>query len=202
MNLSDLANIDINDIDFSKIREKLLIRQDLVVNIGLIILSCFLMIYIYQDRKDERERLKNKIIALEQKSESIETYQAYQERLEEFMKKLPEEISSDTLISELTDIAVARNIQILSFTPAKQETRQYYDIIYVNLDVLADSYADIGLFIYDIENSIYDLRVERWSGHLGSQSRMYSSPRGGRFQASGQKTLTFSVKVALVNFKK
>ena len=169
MKLQDFKKIDINDLknlDFAKILEEILAKPDMAANAALVILSLFVMFQIFNGRQGEIKTLKGKLEQLEKKGAVIETYHATQKQFTAFISNLPKGVPEDTVIEKLTDFAANHDVQILSFSPAKMESKKFYDKVIVNLNIISKNYKNLCLFVNDIENSPYALRLERWGGFM------------------------------------
>ncbi len=198
MNFMDLKNIniDLKSIDLASFKRILTQRQDIAANLALVLFSFFLMFRIYSDRQHEAVVLKTRVADLEQKIEAISQHEKAAQELDGFVKALPEGIAPSNIIDKLNDFAEKRKVRIESFLPAGSQSQALYEKSSVLLNISADSYQDLWLFVYDIETSPYNLRVDRFSG--SSQSIR----QGPGTQQSGQEKLYAQMEITAIYFKK
>lgn len=194
MNIQDLAKIDINDLknlDFAKIQEDILAKPDIAVNVALVLLSIFIMFQFYNGRQAEIKTLMGKLEELNKKVTMVDTYYATQKQLNEFKTDLPKGINEYKMIEELSNFASNRNVKISSYTPASRESKKYFDKVIVNLSVSTHSYKDMCMFVNDIENSDYALRLDNWHGSMEDAGE--TTAENGNINAQ--------ITVASINFK-
>lgn len=200
MNIKDLSKLDINDLknlDFAKIQEGILAKPDLAVNVALVLLSLFAMFQIFNSRQGEIRNMKGQLEELEKKSAIVDTYHSTQKQLTDLIGSLPKGIQEDKVIDQLTDMAANRNVQILSFSPAQRESKRYYDKIVVNLNIVSNSYKNICLFVNDIEQSPYAMRLEKWSGSMEDISSLSQTTE----ISSTQANINAQITAVSINFK-
>lgn len=164
LTLKDIKELDLNNIDFAKLAKGFIQRKDFLLNFTLIIVTLFLLVKIYDSRKNTIQNTKTKIKALEEKINVISDYQNAQTELEKTISTLPKGlIEMDSIIEKINDFAIKYNIQISSFNPLGTENIVYYTKTGLRLAITSPSYENLGFFIHDIESSDYNFRVERWS---------------------------------------
>lgn len=206
MDLNDLSKLDIKDlknVDWRKALDQFRSRPDLIVNALAVIITFFLCINFYSKRQNEIKNVKYEISMLEGKIGAIDEYDIIKAELDQYVANIPQPISEDQLINQITDYAVARNIQIQSFSPAKKQTQPLYDLTSIILKVTADDYANLWLFINDIEKSPYTMRVERWSGFMGPSAGTARPSRRRTDQSIETEDLVLNVEIeiASINIK-
>ena len=165
MDLKSLSQIDIKNlqnIDFGKLKDQIQKRPDILVNILLIPITLFAIIYIYTGQQKKANSLRYKITELKQKVDAVKHRDDTQKEYDEFVKKFPESLPGDKLIDKLSDLAVSYNVQVSSFSPTKEKTAGSVKITSVTINIVADSYADIVQFVKAIESSAYTLRISKW----------------------------------------
>src|SRR3989338_7759696 len=89
-----------------------------------------------------------------------------QKEYDAFMRDFPQSILTDQLISKLSEFAANRRVQIISFSPEKERGDEYIKVAKVRIDVITDHYKDLVLFMKDIEDAPYTMRVEKWAGKM------------------------------------
>ena len=167
MNLIEKLNkIDINDlqkIDYKKIALEVRKNPNDFINIIAVLLTGFIVFNLFTKKQAEAKKLKTEMVTLEQKKISLENYNKANNELTAFIKNLPQKITDDEIVNRVTDIAVARNVQIETFTPAKKIKTTLYDLNSIVLSITASSYKDLWLFVHDLEQSAYALRIDHWT---------------------------------------
>lgn len=203
--LFELKKDDLQNINFPKIREKVLQHPTIFINIILLAVTIFVVHYIYSIKKAEVVGLANQVTNLDKKLFEINEFIKGQKDFNEFIDQLPQGVPAANIIAKLTNFAVARNVRILSYSPATEADMPLYKIIRINLDVTSTSYKDMLLFLYDIENSVEPLRVEEWRGEMKEdegpsfRSRKIPQPEA---QGPDPDTISAKVKISAINFKK
>ena len=169
MKIQDLSKLNVNDIkklDLAKIQEDILAKPDIAINVGLVLLSLFVMFQIFNGKQTEIGTLKSEIEDWEKKTAVVDTVNATQKQLADYIKNLPQGLLEDKVIGNLADFAESRKVQIISFSPIQIEHKKYFDKVAVNVSITSDDYKNICLFVSDIENSPYALRLQKWIGSM------------------------------------
>ena len=199
MNLGQLNKIDIKDlknIDYVKLAQVIKKRPDALINTVAIVGLLFFTFQFYTKRQIEVSKLKKEITASESKLEIIEIYNQTQTGLKEFMADVPKKITADDLINLVTDFAVASNVQIESFSPAKKQSESLYDLTSIILNISADDYKSIWLFIHNIEKSEYAVRIDNWTGYMGTRTG-----RQRQNITADTSSIKATLEIASINFK-
>ncbi len=195
--LKNLSNLQINDlknINYQKYLKDLRKKPGVLINLGLIAFALIFSGYTFKKSQHSVKSTRTEISNLENKLKTMETYNETQKTLKDFLDNLPPRITEDDLINLLTDFAQERNIQIESFSPAKRQSSQYYDLSSMILQTRVENYKDLWLFINDIEESPYALRIENWSGSFTGGGRQQG-------QTSANETIQIVLEIAAINFK-
>jgi len=178
MNLADLSRMDIKDlqkIDYKKMVETLRKRNDILINLIIVLLSLILTVNIMSKSGKKIRSIKKEIGKLEKKITVINNLDAVKAELQEFSETIPEALGEDDLATKLTDWAVARDINIVSVSPVKTKEEDLHNTSSIDLNIETDDYAKLWLFVNDIESSPYALRIDRWQIKPSGQ---YRSQRG------------------------
>ena len=162
MKIKDLRKVDVHELkklDFAKIQEGILAKPDIAVNVALVLLSLIWIFQIFASLQKNLNELKGKLENSEKKGAAIDTYNATQKQFRDFIDNLPKGISEDKVIDKLTDFAAKREVQIISVSPSERDSKKLYDKVVVNLNIVVKGYKNLCLFINDIENPPYALRL-------------------------------------------
>ena len=189
MNLKDLNNIDIKDlrnIDWSYVKGQLQSRPDLLINILLMIATFTVLISSYSKYTEMKHSSKAETEELQERLAAIEKFEAAKTQHNDFLKTAPKSITGDQLIQTLSEFAINRNVQILSFSPAQKKSNKLVSLTSVKVNVASTKYSDIILFVHDIEQSSYPIRIENWSGTSTTQDEIsaQSSRRSSRWNTN------------------
>ena len=184
MNIKNLEKIDpknLKNINIAQIKEWIQKYPEIFINILLIPLTLFAIIYISSGQQKEAQRLKNTVTEMKSKADVVARLGQVQKEYDEFIKKFPQSIETDRLIDKISEFAVTHNVQITSYTPAKQKTSGLVELTTISINISGNNYNDIVAFIKDIEESPYTLKVEKWYGSLLEERRggLSEERRGG-----------------------
>lgn len=171
MNLKDLNKIDIHDlknIDWRQAKAQLQSRPGLIINILLIGVTLFVVSSAYQKYARLTKSLGREAAELREKADALEKSRLTQKQYDDFLKSVPEVIPGDRMVETLAGFAVNRGVQILSFSPAKERSDNFIHLTNVEIHIASKDYANIILFMRDIETSPYSIRIGKWSGSSGA----------------------------------
>lgn len=180
MNLKDLNKIDIKDlqkIDLNEVKERVQSRPDLLINIALIVVTVFVIFSSFNKYKDVARTSKLQITKLKKRVDALEQFENVKKELSDFVKESPDAIAGDRFIQILSEIATRRNIQILSFSPTVRKSNKYIGLTSVEINIASENYADIILFVKDIEQSVHPIRINDLSSATITQSELLARSR-------------------------
>ena len=198
MNLNDLSKIDIKDLqklDFDQVREEIQNRPDILINTLLIGVTLFAIIFFYNKYGHQTKQLKGQITELKEKLDVVKEHDQSVRELKEFTDKFPKSISNEQLIDKINEFALRHKIQILSFSSAENISEENWTSSSVIFNLSSESYVNLLLFIQDVENSSYALKIEKWSGSVRE-----SSVRNGA-KTESQNFTNVNIKIRSVRLK-
>ena len=102
MNLTELSRLDIKDlkkIDYNKLLLDVRKRPDILVAVGLVLLTLFFSVNAFTKRKQELLSLQQQIGTLEAKITVIENYEKAKKDLADFVAQIPESLLDNNLIN-------------------------------------------------------------------------------------------------------
>ena len=172
MNIKDLTLINIEDlknIDIEQLKQTLKSRPDLVIIIAMTLLTIFGLAGIFNYYHGTSNQLKMKIKALEGKQTTLKEQKEFQDEYNVLIKNFPKSLPSIQIIDKISELANKRGIKILSFSPAKEKDQELWSVTSHSINISSNDFKNIVLFINDIENSDYLLRVEKWSAKISQQ---------------------------------
>jgi len=188
-----LQEYDIKNIDPAVVKNQLLKRKDIAAIGVLALLTLIMVSNIAAGHRRRTAQLKQSIAAMTERAAAVREVQTAQKELDALLAKMPDGITeANRMISTLNDLAMARGIQILSFAPGQQNATDLYNATQVRLEVLTGTYADLGLFVTDIErHAPYSFRIDEWSA---------SSTASGTSET--QEKINATIQVVSVKVKK
>lgn len=165
INVRDLQNIDARQLGY-------MVRQhvDMILNIVLILGTIAVTVYVFKGYSKRSQTLALESTKMQERVEVSKESERLHKDYDAFVDGFPKFIVTDQLINKLSEFAAYRHVQILSFSPAKEKADDYIKVARVQINVAADDYKDMILFMKDIEDAPYALRVERWSAKMKEQS--------------------------------
>jgi len=164
--IEKLKNIDVDDIkniDVQKIKEYFLSRPDIYINILMICLTIFIMVKVHTKSYADSKILKTELSEKKEKLNVLRQTEAIQNEYNEFFANFPAAVSSNQLIDNISILALKRDIQIKSFSPAQEIADQYLMLTSMKFNISSSSYANIILFLRDLENSQKGIRLEKFN---------------------------------------
>jgi hypothetical protein len=202
MNIQELSQYDIKNIDVTKTFKTLLRRKDILANIAIVFLAIFLANQILGARKAKVQILKNEAQTLQSKVTTVSEYESESKRFSNYVSALPQGPRDiNGIVNKLNEFATKNDVQIATFSPSGQTSNDLFDVVKVRINISAKNFKNIGFFIYDIENSNNNLRVESWA--IGSPST-YTRRRWPKTTISSEtkdETVNVEVEIASIIFK-
>ncbi len=167
MKLSELSRLELKDLkklDYKGVLDTVRKRNDVLINV--VILGAALMLTINSLNKSGKQikMIKAEIASWEEKISAVTNHDRLKQDMEKYQSQAPKGVSGDQMVDLLTDLAVNRNIQILSVSPAETSKKNLHSLTNTSMTITADSYADLWRFIYDIEHGPGTLRISRMEG--------------------------------------
>ncbi len=170
--IDKLQKIDIKDIkaaiDMQAVQDTLLKRKDLVIDVFLIIVTLFVINFIFSSRQKTSQEMTLKIKNLEKKSVTIQVYENRTKKLDKLIDSAAKGFSSPTtIINAISEITQKLNIKISSFNPDKLENLDEYTKQTVKFN-FSGTFQNMLQLIYQIENYKRNLRIDSWSREKGN----------------------------------
>jgi len=182
MKISDLNKITFTDIKgflknydwkslqdllhWNSAKERVLGNPAPVICVLAVIITITAVTVAFRVHKGVVLTQKTEVSELRKRAKEVSTLESTQKQYRDFLSKVPEAISESKLIEMLSEIALARNVQIVSFSPVSKKGIGYINLTNVGITIASENYADTIRFISDIENSPHSIRIGKWSGDL------------------------------------
>ena len=170
--LASLRNFNIRDlqnIDARQVVEMVRQRLDIVINGVLIFVTVIVMVNVVRGNGKKLTVLAWEATQMQERLDAVKESERLRGEYEVFMRNFPRSILTDQLISKLSEFAAYRHVQILAFSPVKEKGDDYIQVAGVQINVAAEDYKNIVLFMKDIEDAPYALLVEQWSAKMKDQ---------------------------------
>ena len=193
MQIPDLSKIDIKDVDFTKLKDQLLERKPLLVQIGVVIASLVMIFSIFSKGREQTGSLNSQMSKMRSKTDAIAEYKKVQNDIDTFLKEVPLALSEDQIIPLVTDLADKHDVKIITFSPAKVEEKKNASTTILQFSLEAKDYKDMVRFIADIEHGKNLLQVKTCTAQ--------AQVKPARDQRSPEVTIPFRVDVASVKVK-
>jgi len=199
-----LNEIDIKDLqklDYKKLLKDAQKRPDVIVSIVAVLATVIFSVNYFRKQHGEIRTTSLEIMALEEKITAIEEYQQTDQELKDFLRGIPENITEEDLINQITDFAQARNVRIESFSPGRKQTEDLYELTSIVLSITVNEYRDLWLFTHDVEASPHALRIDSLNVKANEQPRSRGrnapAPKGPK-----GSTLSATMEIAAIALKK
>jgi len=207
MNLKDLNNINLKDlqnVDWKDLQDRAQNKPEIIINIVLILVTLAVVGFSYQKGSKTVSSLEKEIKELKEKSEAVRKSTLTTGRYNAFMSKTQKFISGDQLIEKLSEFAIRRNVQILTFSPANEKNNNFITLTNIKINVASEDYTNIILFMRDIETSPFLIRVGSWEANLiTTQEHRSRRSRSSKITAPKAKNfIEASVEIESIKFKK
>ena len=200
VDIRDLAQFDLKNMDVVNTGRRLFQNPSLLIYTAMVIGTIVGVSQIFDNQRIKVKGAQAEITSLEEKDKSISVLLEAKANIEKFFETLPQGTTElDSIINTLNEFASRRNIQIQSLTPEADKSQDVYDLVQVNLAISTSNYSELGLFIKDIENSKYNLRIDSWQVNL-------KRPEINKMRSEGMPAMdqvfNISLKISSIKFKK
>jgi Tfp pilus assembly protein PilO len=205
MNLKDLNKIDLKDLKnidlVSHFKNSVQGKPDVLINVVLISISVMAVIFVFSSYRNKSVKLKTEIAALTEKFDAVKRKEKIQKEYDIFMEHVPESIPSDQIVDKISQYAYAHNVQIMSSSPAEEKNDKYMKQTSVNINISSHDYSNIILFMKDIEEAPYAIRVNKWVGSMNKVGARTSRYQNMEEQETEEKLITATVEIGSVRLK-
>ena len=195
-----------NLLTWESVKERLLNNPAPIICVLAVILTITAIFHANRIHKDVIITQKTEISKLQKRAEEVSVFENTQKQYRDFLANVPEAISETKLVEMLSDIALARNVQIISLSPVSKKASTYSNLKSVGITIASENYADTIRFVNDIENSPHLIRIGKWSGDLKMPSsvpqrfsRKFS--RQADDQAMKKEYIEAKIEIETVEFK-
>lgn len=188
MKITDLSKLDVKDINVAKIKDQILERKEIAIQVLLGVVSFFVAVSMFNQSQGQIKQYKLKIASLQAKTGSIDQYNTTQTDVKDFLSKVPDPVSEDKIINLVTDLAGKNGVKIITFTQADVQKNNTMQITTLIFSLVADSFSGMVRFMADIENGKDFLQI--WSCDVDPQINKKTSKN------SGAMPINFRIEVA------
>lgn len=170
--LESLRNFNVKDlqnIDAQQLGDMLRQRLDILLNSVLILVTIGAMAIAVKGCAKKSQTLTWEIKQQEERVEVVKESARLHGEYSTFLESFRKPVLVDQLINKLSEFAGARQVQILSFSPIKEKSDDYIKVAGVQINIVSENYKNIVLFMKDVEDAPYALRVGQWSARMKEQ---------------------------------
>jgi len=200
MKISDLNKItarDIKNYDWRSLKDHLLSDPTPIFCFLAVVITITAVSIAYRTYKGAVKTQRIEIPKLRNRVEALNSFEIVQKHHSDFLAKAPKAISENKLIEILSEIALARSVQILSFSPTSKKSAGPISLTSVEITVASENYADTVRFTRDIENLPHSIRIGKWYGDL----KMPVNTSRRFLQRPGQQGTTGAIKNEYIEAK-
>lgn len=163
--VTDLMSLA-KDISPGQLKDSFSTKPHMLINTVLVIAAIIFAGKVFIQHLAQVSDFKKQRIQQEEKLSAVKEMENVEAEYNEALKKFPETIEGNKLINYISELALKHKIQMQSFSPGQMEENDYWSVTKVNINVVSADYTDIILFIKDLEESGYFIRIAHWSGKL------------------------------------
>jgi hypothetical protein len=182
MNLNSLKDIKfdlkaLKNISIADIRNFINEQQVLSLNIAIGLSALFAAVVVLNAQFQEYSKLKLRLNELTVKEEPARAYDKILKRTGDFMQEIPAALSEEDVIPYLTQITNRHHIVIKELQPPYTTTEGFYREVRVSFVCSVTDFHEALVFINDLENSKYMIKVNSWSFVPQKTGRDADDPR-------------------------
>lgn len=148
-------NVNLSDISFFVQKNKEISLAIAIVVGVLVFLNNFVT-----EKTSFISTLDQQIQSYTEKENPLKNWQKIEKENKNFFQDFPAPISESFFIEELSLLASRHNITISQYVPVGMVEEGFYKKISVRLDCEAKSFKDVLMLLYDIEHSMFSMRVD------------------------------------------
>jgi Tfp pilus assembly protein PilO len=194
-----LNEIDVKDVNWTALKEKFLERKELLVMVGCIVVTLFLLMSTVGKRIDESKDLKSRIVSMEEKIGFIKEHDAVKDAIAKYVRNFPETIAEDKMISMLTDLAVKYGVTINSFSPGTRVEEGLYSRTSIQLNLSTKDYRNVVFMVGEIENDPRAIRIDQLTFETGGGTRSRRYARQGEEEKEDVVSVTMTISAIKLN---
>ena len=199
LNSTSLSSI--KEMDLEALKNILRNSPQFILNLAIVVISIFVSISFVTNGKNNEKKFKLNVTEYQEKLEAVKKQEDIKTKYNDFINKFPKSIQASQLIDRFSELAANRNVRILSFSPAKEKNNNYVQQITINLSIESNDYKNIILFVKDIEDYPYALRLERFSAQLSDQFAQQRNNKKSEGEGELGEPQTADLEVSSIKIK-
>lgn len=206
--IGKLQSVDVKDlknIDMQQVQDNIRGRPEMIIIILLLAASIGGSVYLYTSFQKTSGELDGEVTKYNEQLEAAEQNIVLTKKFDEFMAAFPEKIVIDDLTDKISGFAIDRNVNIVSFSPAKQQETDYTLVETININVVANEYHQLIAFIRDIEEAPFAIRIEAWTARLDRKGNNRQGRRTRRHEAAKDEdeipSIAATIEIAAIALK-
>ncbi len=159
--LDSLKSITLDDVKDFAIRRKMELLAA-----GIFIIALVGVGFISNSTNSSLQALTAKKNSLQEKTAPIKKFQEAIKQQETFLSALPPALGEHNFITVLTEIANKNDVRITDFTPPVAQEDRFLRRLTSKFTCSAQAFSNAIMFISDLEQSEYAIKLDNWSMHL------------------------------------
>jgi len=198
--INSLSKINLN-IDVNMITKILQKRTDFLINTLLVLATIFAIYYSYTFNNSKTDAMKQELADLEEKKTAASDLEKKQAKLDEFKKKVPQGLKTETeIIKKILELAELNGVTVVFYTPTALKEEKGYSIQAVDF-IFESSFAQMIMLLRAIERNKENLRVTYWKNETtGQEGQRF----GNKKPAQNDNNIKWRISVSstLLNYEK
>ena len=203
MNISQILNklkaTDIKDLRFQKERLKdfNFTQPFPVIITALFIFTLFLSFQIFHRLSAKTADIASQLPALREKISLLKENKELTDEERKLKESFPPTMNADQVLNMVYALASKYHAQILAVSPAKATSFNEIVKSSFSIDVSSSDYRNLVLFIRDMEQTSYAIRIQKWLGRLENQRTHKISN-----QSNVEDTIVAKMEIEALELKK
>ena len=203
MNISQILNklkaTDIKDLRFQKERLKdfNFTQPFPVIITALFIFTLFLSFQIFHRLSAKTADIASQLPALREKISLLKENKELTDEESKLKESFPPTMNADQVLNMVYALASKYHAQILAVSPAKATSFNEIVKSSFSIDVSSSDYRNLVLFIRDMEQTSYAIRIQKWLGRLENQRTHKISN-----QSNVEDTIVAKMEIEALELKK
>ena len=167
-----LKNFSVEDIR-TFINEQQVLALNIAIGVGALVAGVFVVNMRIQEYSDLKLRLDELVV----KEEPAHKYEKLLKKTQDFLRTVPATLSEENVIPYLTDLADRHHVVINELQPPYARVEGFYREVRVSFVCSVADFHSALIFLNDLENSKYMIKINSWSLNLRKEGENADDPR-------------------------
>ncbi|MBF0384665.1 MAG: hypothetical protein HQL27_02220 [Candidatus Omnitrophica bacterium] len=173
--LNQIKIEDFKNIDFLELKDQILSRPHILINIALAAVTIFLSFGALKSYRVKLSNLKTQVNEANEKLESIKEQEKLNKEHKEFLRNAPYPISIESLGDKITRLTKSNFIIISNFDPGKNKELKYIYSADLKVKLLANTYEEMVVLLKEVEDSADTFRINSFSMNLQKNQKKFQA---------------------------